>query len=99
MITANIACHAVSMAYQGADFQRRKAIHVGANALQAALNFRMQGRRIFMPVDQVVNRCENKSRLMREGFFFQLPNAIHADVGRPHGCCDQAHLMHFVDGA
>src|SRR5271154_2523879 len=58
--SANLAPNTVSVPDQAADFERRKTIEVGANVDQLTLNFDVQGGRVVVRLDEVVNAGEEK---------------------------------------
>ena len=99
MRPAGLAADAVTVSHEAADFQRRKAIQVGADVGRLPLDFRVHGRRILGRLDHLGNRGEDEAGRVVKRFDLQLPNPVHEDVGRAQGGSDQpagpAVALHF----
>src|SRR5262245_23611373 len=78
------------MPHQATDLERREAIEIRANIGRLSLNFRVQGRRILLRLDNVRDRGEDETRCVPERIDLQLPDPIHQDVGRAHGGPNQS---------
>ena len=65
---AGLAADAVTVSHQAADFQRRKAIQVGADVGRLPLDFGVHGRRILGLLDHVGNRGEHEAGRVLETF-------------------------------
>ena len=77
------------MSDQAADLYHREAIQVRADVRCLPLDFGVQRRRIIGRLDYLRDGGEDEAGGVVERFDFQLPDAVHEDVGRAHGRADQ----------